>query len=261
MQRHVLPMTLAVPYVPTTLETNLASVRSRIAAAVARAGRPEGSVRLVAVTKSVGTALAERLCAAGVSDLGENRAQELERKSLAFREDGVPARWHFLGHLQRNKARAVAALADVLHSLDSLRLAEALSQASQALGRTLDVHLQVMVHPEPTKTGFAPTEVESALARVRALPALRVVGLMAMAPLAPTGAQKERLARDTFERTAGLARELRAHFEAAPLLSMGMSDDFEVAIECGSDLVRVGSALFEGLERGPGAERDPEARG
>lgn len=253
-------MPLAVPYVPTTLETNLASVRARIAAAAARAGRPEGAVRLVAVTKNVGTALAKRLCAAGAADLGENRAQELERKTAAFTRAGVGARWHFLGHLQRNKARSVAAHADVLHSLDSLRLAEALAQACAELGRRLDVHLQVMVHPEPTKSGFAPHEVERALDAVRALPALRVVGLMAMAPLASSGVEKERLARATFERTAELARGLHAHFEVAPLLSMGMSDDFETAIECGSDLVRVGSALFAGLDGALDAEIDPEER-
>lgn len=236
---------------PTTLESNLARVRAEITAAARAAGRDPAQIELLPVTKSVPAALAAGLRALGQRDLGESRADELERKVRWFEEHGIDARWHFVGHLQRNKARRVVELADVIHSVDSLHLIETLDRIAADVGRSPQVYLQVKLHPEDTKAGFEPALLCDALGAARAARHLVPVGLMTMAPLVEDDeAERVRLARHVFLELARLAH-VHAPAGSRPLaLSMGMSGDFALAIQAGSTCVRVGSALFEGVTSG-----------
>lgn len=228
---------------PTLLAQNLARVRREIDAAAREAGRDPADVGLVGVTKSVSSDLALALARLGVGDLGENRVDELERKARAFQEREVACRWHFVGHVQRNKAARVAELADVVHSVDSLRLAETLDRTARDVGRSLDVYVQVKLHPEETKSGLDPRELPEVLAAVRGARALRLSGLMTMAPLVEDDpVRAAELAEGVFARLARLGAEL-----GTPGLSMGMSEDFALAVRHGSTCVRVGSRLFEGV--------------
>jgi pyridoxal phosphate enzyme (YggS family) len=232
-----------------SLENNLSSVRRRIGDAAARAGRRDADVHLVAVTKSVPVEIATQLAELGQVDLGESRADELERKVDRLARSGVTARWHFVGHLQRNKARRVVERADFIHSVDSLSLLGAIDRLAGELGRQPQLFLQVKMHPEPAKSGFDPSELAEAIDAARDLEHARLRGLMAMAPL---GGEIE-AARRAFEGLRDLARtsDASAFCEGRAELSMGMSGDFEVAIAAGSDWVRVGTALFEGLFESP----------
>src|SRR5690349_21913527 len=191
------------PVLTATLESNLAGVRARIRSA---ADRRAGSsvVALVAVTKSVSPERAAELAALGQLDLGENRADQLERKAAWFAERGIRARWHFLGHLQRNKVRRVAVCADVLHSLDSIGLAVELDRAAGELGRTIEVYVQLKLAPEEAKTGLDPAELPELLAALGGLRNLRFAGLMALAPLGADPAAS----RAVFRELARRAREL-----------------------------------------------------
>jgi len=242
------------PLVSPTLESNWNAVRRRIDAAAARAGRAAGEVALLAVTKEVGPEVAAALAALGQADLGESRADELERKATALRARGLAPRWHFVGHLQRNKARRVVRVADEVHSVDDPELLAALARVAAEEGRRPRVWLQVKLWPEPAKSGFAPGEVRAAVLAARSLPSLELAGVMAIAPLLPPGAA-EPAAREVFGSLAALARELSRDPETARAFtggrartSMGMSGDLEVAVEQGSDLVRVGGALYQGLD-------------
>jgi pyridoxal phosphate enzyme (YggS family) len=224
------------------LVDNLRRVQDRIATAAERAGRDAGEIKLVAVTKYVDVGLARQLFEAGCIDLGEARPQELIAKAEAL--GGLPIRWHLIGHLQRNKAKKVLPHAALLHSGDSLRLLEELNVLAGEQSRTAEVLLEVNVSGDAAKHGFAVEECEAALVSLANLTNLRIRGLMAMsgvdASLVEAAAQ--------FERVRQLRDQLQAN--APPNvelveLSMGMSDDLEVAIAAGATLVRVGSALFE----------------
>lgn len=224
---------------------NVAGVRQAIAEAASRSGRRAEDVTLVAVSKYVGAAEIDALLAAGCRDLGENRPQDLWHKAEQLRDR--PIRWHMIGHLQRNKARRTLPLVTLLHAGDSWRLLEAASQHLQQSGQTLDVLIEVNVSGDAAKHGFGPEEVEPLLPQIAQLPQLQVRGLMAMARWGGTLDE----ARGDFVRL----RELRDRLAGScppqislRELSMGMSGDFEVAIEEGATLVRVGSALFEGVE-------------
>jgi len=236
--------TLPPEHHAAALAENLAGVRERIRAAARRAGRDGDAVRLVAVTKTVAASVAIDVARLGTLDLGENRADVLEAKAAEVARAGLAPRWHFVGHLQRNKAAAVARIASLVHSVDSVRLLETLDRLSGEAGRTLDVLAQVKLAHEPSKSGLDPRDLAAFLARGRTLANVRVIGLMAMGPLEADPARQADLARDVFRRAADLAREYRASFEREPELSLGMSGDFEIAIEEGATIVRVGSTLF-----------------
>ena len=216
----------------------VAAVRDRIEAAAGRAGRDPAAVRLIAVTKSVETARIVEAVEAGVVDLGENRVQE-----AVVKVERLPAglRWHLLGHLQQNKAGRAAALFDVVHSVDSVRIGEALAARRPEQRGVLPVLLEVELTGLPGHTGFTEAALAAGLAALRAVPGLRVEGLMTMAPPAddpaatrPTFARLRRL-RDALEQQTG---------QPLPELSMGMTGDFDVAVEEGSTMVRVGRAIF-----------------
>lgn len=233
------------------IAANIAAVRERIAAAARHAGRPEGEIRLVGVTKTHPAELVAQAIEAGLTDFGENRVQEAEPKIAALADRRAGVAWHLIGHLQRNKAKKAAELFDIIHSLDSLRLAQALDRAA-AERPALPVLLQVNVSGEASKEGFAlagweerPALLDAFFGEVEALlalPHLCVGGLMTIAPWGPD----PEAARPAFRSARMLRDRLAQRFPQADwsALSMGMTDDFAVAIGEGATLVRVGRAIF-----------------
>lgn len=229
---------------PTRIAANLAEIRQRMAAAAQRSGRGPDAVRLVAVTKYVGSAEIQALLAAGCRDLGESRPQSLWEKAEAFANCGV--RWHMVGHMQRNKVRRTLPCLSLLHSADNLDLLEVLNRTAAELDRRLEVLLEVNVSGDTAKHGFSPQDVGPVIARLPELPRLDVRGLMCMAGLESDADQTRREFAQLRQVRDDLAGRLPDGL-TLPELSMGMSGDFETAIEEGATLVRVGSALFEGL--------------
>lgn len=236
----------------TGVAERLASVRRRIEAAARQAGRDPAAIALVAVSKSVEPARIREAFAAGQRIFGENRVQELVAKAEELAElaapgehgaAGGPIEWHMVGHLQRNKVRHVVRHVAMLHSLDSLRLAEELDRQLQKLGRRLDVLVEVNTSGEPTKFGVAPEEAPALVKACSRFDTLRLVGLMTIGPnTSHTGA-----IRRAFRTLRELRDRLRDEGLAGPEfvhLSMGMSGDFEVAVEEGATLVRIGTAIF-----------------
>lgn len=245
---------------------NLARIREAIADAARRTGRAPNEVRLVGVTKYVPIPVIAELLAAGVHDLGENRVQQLTARAAvlgrsldsafsplrdadsatAAASPPAPPRWHMIGHLQRNKVRALLPCSRTLHSVDSLRLAEELERCAAARGELLDVFLEVNVAGEASKSGIDAGELDALAGAVGRLPHLQVRGLMTMAPIA----DQPEASRPHFARLRMLLEALRRSGGASPAavhLSMGMSQDYVVAVEEGATFVRVGSVLFEGL--------------
>jgi len=274
---------------------NLAAVQGRIAEAAVRAGRSPGDVRLVAVTKYVGPDEIEALLAAGCRDLGESRPQQLWQRAELFRTTaGAPVHWHLIGHLQTNKVRRTLPAVDLIHSVDSLHLAQTIDAEAARLGRPARVLIEVNIARENSKHGFPPEAVEQVVPQLLALPHLRIEGLMGMGSLgggpeanraefaalrqlrdrlrqrfaAPPQASADRSAAHAVDQSVAHPADQSADQSADRLadrcagnelsgepsvrgpfaeLSMGMSDDFPIAIEEGATIVRVGSALFEGL--------------
>lgn len=224
----------------SVLAERVARVRARIAGACRRAGRDPAGVTLVAVTKTVPTRVAAVAAELGCTDLGEGRPQELWKKAEA-----VPsARWHLVGHLQRNKIDRTVPLVALVHSVDSARVLDALGAFGRKRGGPVPVLLEVNCSGEASKGGFAPEAVPAVCDTAVPLTGVTVRGLMTMAAYA----DDPRTTRPTF----AMLRELRAALRARtglplPDLSMGMSNDFEVAVEEGATLVRIGTTLFEGL--------------
>ena len=219
--------------------TRVAGLRDRIAAAVARGGHGQ-SVTLVAVTKTHGPDAVRAAWAAGVHDVGENKVQEALRKQEVV---DVPVRWHLIGHLQRNKVRELEHFA-LLHSLDSPRLADAVHEHGVERARAVDALVQVNPAGEVTKGGYALDDIRAEAERLTGLVGVRVCGVMTMAPFTAD----ERVLRSTFA-AAREARQLLADAgHPATELSMGMSNDFEIAIEEGATLVRLGTVLFGARE-------------
>jgi pyridoxal phosphate enzyme (YggS family) len=218
---------------------NVQAVRERVEAACRRARRPPDDVVIVAVSKTFPATLVAEACRAGLTDIGENRVQEAAAKIPQVAALGVHPRWHLVGHLQTNKVKTALGLFDIIHSVDSLRLAEAISrQAEQAALRqegSVPVLLEVNVGREASKFGLAPEEVGRAVEQIARLPGLVVQGLMTVAPLSADPEE----ARPVFRELCRLRDELGLHH-----LSMGMTDDFEVAIEEGATMVRIGRAIF-----------------
>lgn len=220
--------------IPERVET----IRDRIEAACARASRDPEDVTLVAVTKTFGLDVLEAVLASGIRDLGENRALEFAEKAGVL---GDRATWHFIGSLQRNKAREVAEHADLFHALDSRRLAKELDKRAANAGRVLSCLVQVNISGEESKHGVEPKDLDGLLSNLGQYEHLRVRGLMGMAePVQP--ADLDRIVRPQFAKLRHLADEIGR--DRLPLLSMGMSGDFEIAIEEGATHVRVGSALI-----------------
>lgn len=213
------------------IRDNVAAVEARIAAACERSGRARSEVTLVGVSKTFPAGMVDEAIAAGIFEVGENRVQEARDKKPLVRGN---ARWHLIGHLQSNKSKDAVKLFDVIETIDSLDLAEKLARAAAAAGKRQEVMLQVNIGDEPQKSGIACGDVDAIARQVRALDALHLTGLMAIPPVG------------TPDDSRRYFRELRAMRDALGLahLSMGMSEDYEVAIEEGSTHVRVGRAIF-----------------
>ena len=216
----------------------LAAVRERIAAAAARAGRDPVTVRIIAVTKGHPLQIAQAAAAAGLPDLGENRVQEALGKMDAWPD--APVRWHLVGPLQRNKAKLVVGRFDLVHSLDSVRLADALEQAAAARDLVQDVLIEVNVAGEEQKTGCPAAEVPALAEHAASLAHLRLRGLMTMAPYTDDVATQ----RKTFAGLREMSARLTSDLCRLDVLSMGMTNDFEAAVEEGATMVRLGTALF-----------------
>ena len=224
---------------------NVTAVRERMQAAALRAGRRATDITLVAVTKYVGPPEVAAVVAAGCLDLGESRPQELWRK-IAARSTPDLVRWHLIGHLQRNKARRTVGRVGLIHSCDSLRLLTEIDRIAQETTSRASVLLEINVSGDAQKHGFEPQEIEGHLATIAELQSVQVKGLMTMAALAGNADE----ARQNFSCLRELRDRLRANCPESICLdelSMGMTRDFEIAIEEGATIVRVGSALFEGV--------------
>jgi pyridoxal phosphate enzyme (YggS family) len=223
------------------LSESLPRVEERVARALDRSGR-SGPVRIVAVTKGHPADAVRAAVAAGLRAVGENRVQELESKREELAGAGLDVEWHLIGHLQRNKARRAVQLFDRIHSIDSLRLARELSAEAERAGVTVRGLVQVNVSGEASKGGFDADRAVDEIAGVAALPALACEGLMTMAPLS----EDDGLVRATFAGTRALLERCVAEGIAlrGAELSMGMSGDFEIAVEEGSTMLRLGTILF-----------------
>jgi pyridoxal phosphate enzyme (YggS family) len=243
-------------------------VRKRVAAAAARSGRAARDVIVVAVTKTAGVDQIRSLIEMGHEDFGENRVQSLEKRMLVIDEflrrhrelgvsrDGVRipdrVRWHMIGHLQRNKVRRIAGRVRLIHSVDSLRLVEELHAIAVRLEEPIELLVQVNVSGEGQKYGLAPAAAKHLVDQIDTMIGLKPRGLMCMAPLS----ENPEDSRPVFERAREIYEDIKragsggATFD---ILSMGMSSDFEVGVECGSNLVRIGTAIF-----GPPMHESPD---
>ncbi|TWT45084.1 Pyridoxal phosphate homeostasis protein [Phycisphaerae bacterium RAS1] len=225
------------------LQRNVAAVRERLAAASRRSGRAADAVTLVAVTKYVEPPMIRALLDCGLTQLGESRVQQLVSRASQI---GRGACWHMIGHLQRNKVKPLLAASHVIHSLDSTRLADEIQRHAADMGLRADVFVEVNIAGELSKEGVAPAGAAALCEHVARADALRLRGLMTLAPIS----DDPQSARPHFAALRELLDELRRSGAAPPScgdLSMGMSQDYGVAVEEGATLVRVGSALFEGL--------------
>lgn len=222
-----------------TIKERVESVRERIAAAALRVGRDPGEVLVVAVAKTFPVSAVQEAIAAGIDDIGENRVQEAKAK---IAEIDAPCFWHMVGHLQTNKARAAVQLFDWIQSLDSLKLAQELEKGGAGLGKRVRVLVEVNLAQEPSKSGVTETELFSLLERAGPMPHLSIEGLMAMPPFDP----KPERVRPYFQRLRSLRDEAAFRFPELAIrhLSMGMSHDFEVAVEEEASIVRIGTAIF-----------------
>ncbi len=215
-----------------TIKDNLARIKARLAAAAESVGRRADEVTIIGATKTVPPALIEDAVRAGLRHIGENRVQEAAPKRLALSSLQDNVTWHMIGSLQSNKIKQAIEIFDVIQSIDSLKVADGIAKRTS---RPVKVLLEVNIAGEPTKSGFMPEEVEGALRRLRSLPELEVLGLMTVAPIA-----------EGPEEVRPVFKKLREMKDALGLkeLSMGMTDDFEVAVQEGATMVRIGRAIF-----------------
>lgn len=222
------------------IRENVRRVRERVAEAAVRAGRDPSEITIVAVSKNFPVEAIEEAIEAGITDIGENRVQEAEAK---FSRIGRKVRWHMVGHLQRNKVKKALNIFDLIHSVDNVRLLEELEKRAAQRGEIVEVLVQVNTSGEETKFGLKPDEVERFMEAAAQKEHVRVLGLMTIGPLVDDPEK----ARPCF----AMLREIKERVEGMRLpnvemrhLSMGMTNDFEVAIEEGADIVRIGRAIF-----------------
>jgi PLP dependent protein len=226
---------------PAAVRARLADVRERIARAAARAGRDLSDIRLIAISKTFGADAVRMAASHGQIDFGENKLQEAQEKRRELAD--LPLKWHLVGHLQSNKARKAAAEFDVIHSIDSVALLNRVDEGAAAAGRRLELLVQVDLAGEPTKHGAREEELAPIFEAARRAASVSVTGLM----LLPPAVDDSEAARPWFRRLRALRDALLAEGVPASMLrdlSMGMSHDFEVAIEEGATFVRVGTAIF-----------------
>jgi PLP dependent protein len=221
------------------IKKNIGKLKELINAAAERSGRSGKEIKMVVVSKFRSVEEIQTVIDAGMSDIGENRVQEAVAKRPEMKGEFV---FRMIGHLQRNKAAEAVRVFDAIDSVDSLRLGQRLSEELQKAGKKAPVLIQVNSSAEETKSGFEPDEIEEAAGALRLLPGIELRGLMTIGPL--TDDEKE--VRRSFEKTCLLFEKVKSGMPGFDVLSMGMSDDFEIAIEEGSNMVRIGRAVFEG---------------
>jgi pyridoxal phosphate enzyme (YggS family) len=225
-----------------TIKNNLADLRTRITAAAARAGRDPGSIEIVAVTKNADPERIKKAFQYGITDFGENRVQELVRKADIL-DEGY--KWHLIGHLQTNKVKYIIDKVRMIHSLDSIELANEISRRAEKAGRVMDVLVQVNVAGESTKFGIEPTSALQFVKDAGRMGNIKIRGLMTIAPLVSDPGE----VRWVFAGLRQLLIDIRKENidnVSMEYLSMGMSNDFEVAIEEGANIIRPGTAIFGG---------------
>ena len=220
---------------------NIIHVRSRIAAACARSRRDPKEVLLLAVSKTFGTEPIQEAVSAGQVEFGENYVQELTEKRLQLNNDGV--RWHYIGHLQSNKVKYIVEFVHLIHSVDNERVAQELGRRAEKAKRTIDILLEVHTTDESTKFGVPPSRTVDLAKAISPLKQIRILGLMTMGPFS----ENPNDSRSSFQQLSELRRKIEAEgIENVRMhhLSMGMSHDFEVAIEEGATIIRIGTAIF-----------------
>jgi len=223
---------------PSDIVENLERVRERIAQACSRVGRAVDDVTIIAVTKTHEPEMVDAVIAAGIADIGENRIQEFAAKAPKVIR---PCRWHLVGTLQSNKATKAIGRFEMIHSVDRLKIAEVLSRLGEENGVTTRILIEVNTSGEPTKHGFAPDETPEAASRIAELPSLELDGLMTLGPLTDNQTAIRRSFQSLFRLNEKIGESLG---KSMPRLSMGMSDDFEIAVEEGATLVRLGRVLL-----------------
>jgi len=221
------------------LKANLENVRERVKQAAIRSGRTEKDIKIVAVTKTVNTDVIQKALEYGVTDIGENKVQEILEKQDIIKAE---CNWHLIGHLQRNKVKYIIDKVAMIHSLDSVELAAEINKRACAAGRVMDVLVQVNVSGEETKHGISPVEVSDFLKKVSVFKNIKVRGLMTMAPYADKESVRP-VFRTLKKIFVDMANENIDNINME-YLSMGMSNDFEVAIEEGANIVRIGTSIF-----------------
>ncbi|MFQ5862897.1 MAG: YggS family pyridoxal phosphate-dependent enzyme [Candidatus Brocadiales bacterium] len=233
-----------------TLSRNLDELRSRINAACARSGRDPRSIKLVLSTKYVDTSVIRLLYQLGITEMGENRVQDTQRKQEALAD--LPIRWHMFGHLQRNKVKKALRLFELIHSVESPALAEEINEASLRMGKRANILVEINISGEPQKYGLKAEDTIPFLEKISPMKGLRILGLMTMTPLMGIDNVDvdTDLCRGIFRGLRQLSEEIgKRGIENIKMeyLSMGMTQDFEIAIEEGANLLRIGSAVFKGI--------------
>ncbi|MBR2821579.1 MAG: YggS family pyridoxal phosphate-dependent enzyme [Clostridiales bacterium] len=224
------------------ISDNIAAVRESIDNAVKVSGREKGSVTLIGVTKVFPVEYAEAAAVSGLTDLGENRVQELVPKVERFSSLGLDVNWHLIGTLQKNKVKYIIGKTALIHSVNTVELAEEISKRSESNNVTSRILLQANVSGEESKHGFAPHELKPAIDKIMALPSIELCGLMTMAPIE----EYEGQAREVFAKTRVIYEDLKSYtgLDSWNVLSMGMSQDYKSAVYEGSTHIRIGTAIF-----------------
>jgi len=228
------------------IKDNIVQLRQRIALACAKAGRKPEEITLVAVAKGRSPQEIEEAISAGITDIGENRVQEAIAKynDMRYAICDMPRNWHMVGHLQTNKVKDAVRIFDLIHSVDSLRLAEEIGRQAVKADKIQDILLEVKTSPETAKFGMAPEQTAAVVKEIARLQSIRILGLMTIAPAVKAPEQ----ARPYFRQLRQLLERMNAGRrtqDAGRILSMGMTDDFEAAIEEGATMLRIGRAIFE----------------
>lgn len=223
-----------------TLDKNIQAILERVDKAAVKASRNPKDIQLIAVTKTVDVDVIKKAIEFGITDVGENKVQELTRK---YEEIGSVVKWHLIGHLQRNKVKYIIDKVDLIHSLDSYRLAEEINKKAREIDRVIECLLQVNVSGEETKYGVDTEGAKKLIKEVSMLKNVKIVGLMTMAPYVENQEETRQYFRDLKVLSEEIS-EMKLENVEMKHLSMGMSNDFDIAVEEGATLIRVGSSIF-----------------
>jgi pyridoxal phosphate enzyme (YggS family) len=226
------------------IKENVLRIKERIILACLKVNRDPDAITIVAVSKGRATTAIEQAQAAGIADIGENRVQEALSKYKVVYGERTPLKWHMVGHLQTNKVKEAVRIFDLIHSVDSIHLAQEIDKQAAKISKIQDVLIEVKTSPEATKFGIEPDKLSRAVAQMSRLKNIDIKGLMTIAPLVDNP-EKARLYFRILKELLERINRQPATGNRQPILSMGMSDDFEVAVEEGATMLRIGRAIFE----------------